>query len=69
MTKCAAGSWFLISKKDSRWNASGTSVSISVLELPKECSQRIAAFREALGEEPDDLEVELVKWDSVLQTS
>lgn len=62
--KPSEGSWCLSSKKDSRWNARGTSRSISVVELPRECKQRIEAFREALGEEPDDLEVELVKWDS-----
>lgn len=49
------GSWYIISKKDPRWNASGTGF-VGMLTKPEEVDATIEEKKKTLGEPPDDLE-------------
>jgi hypothetical protein len=50
-----AGWWYLHSKKDPRWNASGRAM-VGLFATPKEAEQKIAELTERFGQPPDDLE-------------
>jgi hypothetical protein len=52
-----SGSWFMESKSDPRWNASGRSSMVGMFQKPAEVTQKIEDLRSRLGcEPPDDLE-------------
>lgn len=50
------GVWFMVSRSDPRWNASGRAV-VGMFLTPAEVTQKIDELRSRLGcEPPDDLE-------------
>lgn len=51
-----SGSWWMSSKKDPRWNASGHSNSVGGFVKPREVTRELELKEEQLGEPPDDLE-------------
>ena len=51
-----AGSWWLSSKSDKRWNTHGTADFIGGLKMPQECKQALKNLRQKYGEPPADLE-------------
>jgi len=50
------GSWWIQSKKDSRWDCSGRSACVGGFVIPQECKDKIEELKTQLGEPPDDLE-------------
>jgi len=49
------GSWWLTSKKDSRWNAQGRA-RVGGLVIPEDCKKRVEELKRKFGKPPDDLE-------------
>lgn len=49
------GSWWIHSKKDPRWNASGESL-VGGFIMPPECKEAIEELKKKYGKPPDDLE-------------
>lgn len=50
-----SGSWWLTSRLDSRWKASG-SASVGGFSMPAECERRLSELKAEFGEPPADLE-------------
>jgi hypothetical protein len=48
------GSWWISSKEDPRWNASGHS-DVGGFSIPPEAEKKIEALKKELGDPPDDL--------------
>jgi hypothetical protein len=49
-----SGSWSVYSKKDSRWNGSGSAL-VGGFVMPKEAAEFIEQKKKELGDPPDDL--------------
>ena len=49
------GSWWLHSKKDSRWNDQGKGI-VGGLSVPREAQKSIERNKKLYGDPPDDLE-------------
>lgn len=57
-----SGAWWLTSKTDKRWDASGTTSSCGGFVMPEECKQALKIKKLELNEDPpDDLEYGYMK--------
>jgi hypothetical protein len=54
------GSWWLKSKKDERWNASGTG-RVGDFQMPPGCVSALEELTKLYGTPPDDLEYGYMK--------
>ncbi len=57
---CREGEWWLRSRKDPRWNCSGSGY-VGGFCMPPDCKQRVEELKKILGEPPDDLEYGYMK--------
>lgn len=55
------GTWWVISKIDPRWNASGRGYGLVCAGGPGETNDHLEYCRKRYGQEPDDLEVGFMK--------
>lgn len=56
-----SGSWALYSKLDPRWNVSGESKTISIVEMAPEAKKALRSLRKRYGKTPKDLEYSCMK--------
>lgn len=61
MFRFKSGSWAISSKKDPRWNASGTSEIITLFDMAEEAKREIKHLTDKYGEAPDDLKYSAMK--------
>jgi len=54
------GTWWLNSKKDPRWNASGRS-HVGGFCMSVDCEKKLEELKKKLGDPPDDLEFGYMK--------
>ena len=55
-----SGSWWVHSKKDARWNATGRDI-VGGKTMPEKCREKIDELKKELGEPPNDLEWGYIK--------
>lgn len=56
-----AGTWWLSSRQDPRWQAFGFAETLSVLSLPQEAKVVLDAMKKKYGSPPEDLEYGCLK--------
>ena len=56
------GSWYLYSKLDPHWNATGRCENLIVSAgMPEECSTKLEELKQQLGNPPEDLKYGVMK--------